>query len=122
MLQNRIVYYRDARFFKRPLVNHTMELVIAQMVKVDIAFAQFYRAGCTKGAQEGRGVIRYAGSRGRERRKKTKLQTFFRGPNNAVPMRTMVAPSSMATSRSCDMPIDRCFNPLASASSRSLAK
>ena len=40
--------------------------------------------------------------------KKPSFNVFFRGPNSAVPMRTMVAPSSMATSRSCDMPIDRC--------------
>ena len=52
MLQNRIVYDGDARFFKRPLVDFPVKLVVAQMVNVGIAFAQFYCAGYTKGLQE----------------------------------------------------------------------
>ena len=38
-------------------------------------------------------------------------------PNNAVPTRMMVAPSSTATSKSFDMPIDSCFRPYFSANS-----
>ncbi len=44
------------------------------------------------------------------------------GPNNAVPTRTIVAPSSMATSRSCDIPMERCCRPFWTASSRKRAK
>src|ERR1700761_8455479 len=38
------------------------------------------------------------------------LTRLFRGPNNAVPTRTMVAPSSMAISKSPLMPMLRCGN------------
>src|SRR5712692_5707217 len=42
-----------------------------------------------------------------------------RGPKMAVPTRTMVAPSSMATSKSPLMPMEQCSSPTASRSSRS---
>ena len=35
---------------------------------------------------------------------------YFRAPNNAVPMRTWVAPSAMATVKSCDIPMDSSAN------------
>src|SRR6266849_8686867 len=41
-----------------------------------------------------------------------------RGPKMAVPTRTMVAPSSMATSKSPLMPMEQCSSPTASRSSR----
>src|ERR1017187_3970834 len=39
-------------------------------------------------------------------------------PNKAVPMRTQVEPSSMAVSRSCDMPMESCGSPCNWPSSR----
>jgi len=47
-----------------------------------------------------RAIARTVAERGAE------LRTGYRGPNTAVPIRTMVAPSQMASSRSPDMPID----------------
>ncbi len=35
---------------------------------------------------------------------------YFRAPNNAVPMRTWVAPSAIATGKSCDIPMDSSAN------------
>src|ERR1035441_5676798 len=48
--------------------------------------------------------------------------TFLRLPNKAVPTRTQVEPSSMAVSRSLDIPIDSSLNPCASDSSRNVRK
>src|SRR5258708_35677175 len=92
------------------------------MVEVDVALAKLHRARLPQRAQQRCGIIRHARARRRKRREKANLQSFFRGPNNAVPMRTMVAPSSIATSRSCDIPIDNCVKPFASARFRSFAK
>src|ERR1039458_8710845 len=49
-------------------------------------------------------------------------QTFLRLPNRAVPTRTQVEPSSMAVSRSWDMPMESSARPCACASSRSFRK
>src|SRR5450759_1696459 len=48
--------------------------------------------------------------------------SFLRLPNKAVPTRTQVAPSSMAVSRSFDIPMESSVNPCASANSRRLRK
>ncbi len=96
--------------FERPLIDIAMELVVADMVERDVCVTIIYGhlVQRLKRAQQCRRIIRHACPGGRQRRKESDLQPFFRGPNRAVPMRTMVAPSSIAASRSCDIPIERC--------------
>jgi len=91
--------------------------VIAEVVEVYIGAARVtfdhgaWRRGALKNAQESFGVISDASARARRRRVMTDRQSGrpksgFRLPNRAVPTRTHVAPSSMATSMSLDIPMD----------------
>jgi len=110
MVQNRIVQHHHTRRFECPLIDIAMQLIIAHVVKRDIGIARVdgHLAQWLERAQQRRRIIGHAGPGGGQRGEKSDLQSFFRGPNSAVPMRTMVAPSSIAASRSCDIPIDNC--------------
>ncbi len=114
----------DAWRFERALINVAMKLIVAEMIERDvgITFVDRHLSQRLERAQQRRRIIGHTRPGGGQRRKEADLQSFFRGPNRAVPTRTMVAPSSIATSRSCDIPIDRCDRLFRSASSRSRAK
>src|ERR1051326_4964996 len=102
MLEHGIVEDDDAGIIDRALVNFAMELVVAEMIERDVGAGgigfdvalRFHRL------EQRRGIIGDACAGRRQRGVEGGFQIFLRGPNNAVPMRTMVAPSSMATSRS----------------------
>ncbi len=124
MVQNGIMQNHYARPLQRALMDLSMQLVIPQVIQKNAGIGRihFHPAQLLERAQERRGIIGHAGSRRRKRREETGLHSFLRGPNSAVPTRTMVAPSWMATSRSCDIPIERCRKPCCSARSRSRTK
>ncbi len=75
-------------------------------------------------AEQRGGIIGHARARRRQRGVESDLQvqSFRRGPNSAVPTRTIVAPSSMAASRSCDMPIDKLGQPVLLGQHRAAAR
>ncbi len=112
-MQHGIVQHNHARRFERAVIDFAMQMVVAKMVEVDIGVhcIHHHLSKRRKCAQQCGRIIGHARSRRRQRREKPDLQTFSRGPNKAVPMRTMVAPSSIATSRSCDIPMERWGKP-----------
>src|SRR5438045_3519621 len=101
-----------------------MEPVVAQMIESDIAVLRsyFHRAVLAQLGEERGRIIRHSGSGRRQRRMKRDGHALVRSPNSAVPTRTQVEPSSMAVSRSFDMPIEICASPCWEANSRSLRK
>src|ERR1017187_3264670 len=138
MMQDGIVQHYDAGGFEGARVDGCVERVVAEVIERHIAVGgrNFDGAVAAEFRQQRGGVIGHAGRRGRERRIKAdakvdrrKLLSHFgaRGlpghalillPNKAVPTRTQVEPSSIAVSRSCDMPIESCGRPCNSPSSR----
>ncbi len=108
VMQHGIVQHHDARFAERQFVDAAMKLVIAYVIQQGgrALVANGHRAAASHGAEQGGRVVGHAGGRGRQRGKKPGPHAFGRRPNRAVPTRTIVAPSSIPTSRSCDMPID----------------
>ena len=72
--------------------------------------------------QRGR-IIRDTRAGGGQRRNRYPSgHAFLRWPKSAVPTRTQVAPSSIAVSKSFDIPIESCGNSNCSANSRKRAK
>ena len=125
MLQHRIMQNDHSRMRERPIVGRTVELVVADVIEHDVrGLAHLHIPVFAKRAEQGFGVIRDAGLCRWERREKTDGQnySFLRGPNRAVPTRTCVEPSSIAASRSCDMPIDNFGNPCSRASAAKVRK
>src|SRR5690242_4161976 len=108
MMENRIVQHHDSRPLECPPVNFGVLPVIAQVIKRDVtSFGRnLDRAKLPQSVEKRRGVISHARPRRRERRMETDRHAFFRLPNSAVPTRTHVDPSSIATSRSPDIPIE----------------
>jgi len=118
------VQYHDSRMRQSSLIDRTVKLIIAQVIEPDIR-ALGRDLDCPTNSQrpEQRGsIIRDAGARGWQRGFEADGHGFFRLPNSAVPTRMCVAPSSMATSKSCDMPIERFGNANCSPSSRKRRK
>ena len=101
-----------------------MQRVIAQVIESDVATlgANVHAADLPQRRQQCGRIIRHACAGGRERRIEPYRHTFFRLPNSAVPTRTQVAPSSMAASKSFDIPMESCGSPCCSASSRKRRK
>src|ERR1035441_7110707 len=120
MIQDGIVQDHNAGGFKSARVDGGVERVVAEVIERHIAGGgrNFNGAVAAELGQQGGGVIGDAGRRGRERRIKTDGHALILLPNKAVPMRTQVEPSSMAVSRSCDMPMESCVKPCNSPSSR----
>src|SRR5205807_7441296 len=108
MIQNRVMQHRDSGLLYRAPVNFAMQMIVADVIQrgVGSSIAHLYRSMLTKFPKERRRIIRDTGRRGWQRRKKSDGQSFLRGPNSAVPTRTCVEPSSIAASRSCDIPMD----------------
>src|ERR1035441_8646572 len=109
MLQHRIVQDRDTGTLDGLPINQAVELIVADMVQVHVSEAGIGTdvAELLQGVQQSARIVRDAGARGRQRGMEAGSHAFFlRLPNSAVPTRTQVAPSSMATSISCDMPMD----------------
>src|ERR1035438_9644916 len=109
---------------QRTIVNRAVELVIADVIESDVgvAVADPHFAMLAKRVQQSFSVIRDSGLGGRQRREVTYRHGLTRGPNRAVPTRTCVEPSSIAASRSCDMPIDSLLKPCKRASDASSRK
>ena len=94
--------------------------IVAQMVKPNTGSpgVHFHGSMAAERRHERDRVIRHARAGRWERRFESDRHNFFRFPNSAVPMRTKVAPSSIATSKSCDMPMERCGSSYFEPSSR----
>ena len=124
MFEHRVVQNHNARMGQRSIVNRAVQLVVADVIHRDIGAAVVYPhlAVLAKRVQQGFGVIRDSGFGGRKRREVAYGHGLTRGPNRAVPTRTCVEPSSMAASRSCDMPIDSFVSPCRRASDASSRK
>src|ERR1039458_9275154 len=124
MIQDGIVQHDDAGSFEGAGIDCGVKRVVAEVVERHIAGGgrNFDGAVAAEFRQQGGGIIGHAGGRGRERGIKADGHAFVLLPNNAVPTRTQVEPSSMAVSRSCDIPMESSANPCASASSRRLRK
>src|ERR1700682_4617414 len=123
MLQHGVMQHYHAGLLDSPLVNVAMELVVSHLIQRDVAvFARAHVAVLAQGRQQRRCVIRHPRARRRERREVSHVHAFLRGPNRAGPTPTSGAPSPLATSRSCDIPIESCSKPCAAASSRNRTK
>src|SRR5215831_2582316 len=105
--------HHDARTCKGSLVDGTMNLIVAEVIEPDVRafWSHFDSSAAPQRSQEHRGIVGHAGARRGQRRLKTNRHGFFRLPNRAVPTRMCVAPSSMATSKSCDIPMDTSGRP-----------
>src|SRR5579872_2032235 len=108
VLEHGVVQYHDSRTLERPLVNLAVQLIVAKMVERNVGplGRDLDVATAAKRPEQRGSVIGDTGVRGRKRRLESDGHGFFRLPNSAVPTRMCVAPSSMATSKSCDMPIE----------------
>src|ERR1035437_5075479 len=108
----------DAGVGEGAIVNRAVELVVADVIERDVGVAgvYVYFAMLAKRVEQGFGVIRDSGFGGRKGREVADGHGLVRGPNRAVPTRMCVEPSSMAASRSCDMPIASFGSPCMRAS------
>ena len=131
MVQHGVVQHHDSRLRQCPLVDGRVQPVVAQVVERDIAArgVHFHPPVPPQARQQSLCVIRYTGGRGRQRSIETyrhrytgPLLRFTRFPNSAVPTRTQVEPSSMAASKSCDIPIESPASWCRPANSRSCRK
>src|ERR1035441_2623252 len=120
MIQDGIVQHDDAGSFEGAGIDCGVKRVVAEVVERHIAGGgrNFDGAVAAEFRQQGGGIIGHAGGRGRERGIKADGHAFVLLPNNAVPTRTQVEPSSMAVSRSCDIPMESCGRPCNLPSSR----
>ena len=111
-------YYAGTR--EGALVDGAVQRVVTEMVEVNVGFrgVHLYIHLPPESFEQGSGIVRHPGPRRCQRREESDFHGFFRGPNSAVPTRTWVAPSSTATSRSCDIPMERHRKPWRTASSR----
>ena len=102
MVEDRIVKNDNSGRDQRPVVDVFVKLVVAGVIEVNVGLGgiHFHPPPVTQRGEECRSVVGDPGGRRRQRSMETDLQAFFRGPNNAVPTRTWVAPSSIAVSRS----------------------
>ena len=125
MLQHGVVQDHHARTFDRLLINLAVQLIVADVIEMDVGMSRIRPdvAQFLQRAQQCRRIVRNARTGGRQRRMEADRHAFFlRFPNNAVPTRTQVAPSSMATSMSFDMPMESSRSPCSAAISRNRAK
>jgi len=124
VVQDGIVEYDNSRLFDRAPVDRAMKLVVAHVVEVNVRAvrARLDLAVFAKRAKQRGGIVGHARTGRRQRRVEAYRHALLREPNSAVPTRKWVAPSSMAISRSCDMPIDSLPSPSCSASPRSRMK
>ena len=125
MLQYGVVQYHHSGFADRPPVDFRMQARCCPGGRAPhrSVAAPLPRAVLAQFRQQRRRIIGHPGARRRQRRIEPDAQRASRLlplPNSAVPTRTQVAPSSMAVSRSCDMPIESSVKPCSAASSRSL--
>src|ERR1039458_6101168 len=120
MIQDGIVQHYDAGGFERARVDGRVERVVAEVIERHIADGGRNLDGTVAAEfrQQGGGVIGDAGALGRQRRIKADGHALILLPNKAVPIRTHVEPSSMAVSRSCDIPMESRGKPCSSPSSR----
>src|SRR4051794_23113783 len=108
MLQYGIVQNCDPGRCQRALVNRLVQPVVPEMIQLNV---RVFRAAFD-GPQPGQRalqrlrIIGHAAVRSLGRRVIPNLQIFFLRPKSAVPTRTHVAPSSIATSMSFDMPME----------------
>jgi hypothetical protein len=125
VMQHRIVQHHHPGLRQRPPVNLAVQLIVAQVIQRDVArggaLAPRCHAGAGPLAAPPRNPPRPCEPAAVARRYPT-FMACGRFPNSAVPTRTMVAPSSMAASKSCDIPIESCGSPCSVANSRSLRK
>ncbi len=126
MLQRHcVVQHRDARALDGQPVVRAVDLFVADVIKMNVGprGARPDIAPLLERSQQRRRVIRHPGPGGRQRRMESDRHAFFlRLPNSAVPTRTEVAPSSIATSISFDMPMESSRRPCCPAISRRRAK
>src|SRR6516164_8396677 len=116
-MEDRIMQHDNTGMRKRALVDGGVQGIIAEMIERDVTrdgrdFNPPVKPQC---CEQRRRVIGHAGACWRQRRIESDSHCFLRLPNSAVPTLTQVAPSSMATSKSCDIPIESCGNPCCSA-------
>ena len=107
------------------LIDAGVQGVIADVIELGVTGADrvdFDGEMPPESRQKSGGVIRHARPGGRHRRVEAQGHGLTRLPKSAVPTRTWVAPSSIAVSRSWDMPIDRPGSESREASSRSWRK
>jgi hypothetical protein len=119
MMQHGVVQHHHAGLGERAAIDLAVQWIVAQVIERDVGVARvrLHAAVAAQGREQRRGVVGHAGSGGRQRRVVCDFHGLRRFPNSAVPTRTMVAPSSMAASRSCDMPMESCGSPCRPASS-----
>ena len=118
VMQDGIVQHDDTRLFQRLPVNPGVKCIIAEMIQIDTRPAEAIQCGTQRFR-----IIRDPRTGARRRRMMPGgAQTLFLRPKSAVPTRTQVAPSSIATSRSFDMPMESSGIAKRPAISRNLAK
>src|SRR6185295_9592074 len=124
VLEYRVVQYRHTRLGDGVPIDIPMKLIIAEMIQTDVRAPgrHFDRAALPESTKQRRRIIRHASARRWQGRFEPDGHVFLRLPNSAVPTRMCVAPSSMATPKSCDMPMERLGSASFSASSRSRRK
>lgn len=124
VVEDGIVEHDGAGVAERSPVDIGVEGVVAELIEGGVAVVgrDFDGAVAAEFGEQGGGVIGDAAAGGRERRVESDghgwVDGFWRFPKSAVPTRTQVEPSSMAVSRSWDMPMERPRSSCFSASSR----
>ena len=100
-MQHSIVQDDHARTFQSTAINGRVQLIVAEMVQIDVGIPVHSNVPPgSKSRQQSGAIIRHTGARGGKRRVESDRHGLRRLPKRAVPTRTCVAPSSIATSRS----------------------